>query len=300
MQALYAFQSQGEMRPRVGVRELVKSLDKAFELYCFLLLLLKETHQYALIDRDLRLAKNIPSEEDKNLSNRFIENSALLALAGHKQLDILCNRMGLIWNPEDELPKNIFKEFKKSEQYIAYLEADSSSMHEDIEIAITLFRSFLVPNELVLQLIDERSVYWESGVESITPIVVGTIKSLKNPKWRLQTKKIAVEDADFIKNLFLSTLDNNEEYSKYIGDKSKNWEEDRIAVMDILLMKMALAEILNFPEIPTKVSLNEYIELSKQFSAPQSKSFINGILDKLVTDLNTKKKIQKTGKGLQV
>lgn len=300
MQALYAFLSQGGTRPREGVRELLKSIDKAFELYCFLLLLLKETFQYAQVDRDLRLARNLPTEEEKNPNNRFIENKALIALSEHKRLDTLCNKLGLAWNLEDELPKNIFTEFKKSDQYKAYLESESPSIYEDIEIAVTLFRSFLVPNELVLQIVDERSVYWESGVESMTPIVVKTIKSLKDVKWKLQSRKMDKEDEDFIKMLFETTVEHEEEYSKYIGEKSKNWETDRIASMDILLMKMALAEILNFPEIPTKVSLNEYIELSKQFSAPQSKAFINGVLDKLVSDLNEKKKIKKTGKGLQV
>lgn len=300
MQALYAFLSQGGGKPREGVRELLKSIDKAFELYCFLLLLLKETYQYALLDRDLGLAKNIPTEEDQNPNNRFIENEALKALATHKPLDTLCNKLGLMWNPEDELPKKIFIEFKKSEQYNAYLKSETTSIHEDVEIAVTLFRSFLVPHELVLQIVDERSVYWESGVESMTPIVVGTIKSLKNSNWKLHAKKIDKEDEDFITMLFETTLENNEEYAKYIGDKSKNWETDRIASMDILLMKMAISEILNFSDIPTKVSLNEYIELSKQFSAPQSKSFINGVLDKIVSDLNKKKKIKKTGKGLRV
>ena len=300
MQALYAFLSQGGTRPREGIRELLKSIDKAFELYCFLLLLRKETHQSALVDRDLRLARNIPTEEDKNPNNRFIENKALNALAGHKRLDSLCNKLGLIWNPDDELPKKIFLEFKNSEQYKAYLESQTPSIYEDIEIAVTLFRSFLVPHELVLQIVDERSVYWESGVESMTPIVVGTIKSLRDVNWKLHSRKLDKDDEDFIKTLFDTTIKNEEEYSKYIGEKSLNWDTDRIAAMDILLMKMALAEILNFPDIPTKVSLNEYIELSKQFSAPQSKAFINGVLDNIVTDLKKKKKIKKTGKGLQV
>lgn len=299
MQALYAFGSQGGVRPREGVKELLRSIDKAFELYCFLLLLLKETYLYAVIDQDLRMARMVQSEEDKNPNDRFIENKALTALAEHKRLDSLSNKLGLIWNPEDELPKKIFSEFKESEQYQAYLVSETPSIYEDIEIAITLFRSFVVSNELVLQIVDERSVYWESGVESMTPIVVGTIKSFKNSNWKLQPRKIDKEDEEFIKMLFETTLENEEEYARYIGDKSQNWDTDRIAAMDILLMKMALAEILNFSEIPIKVSMNEYIELSKQFSAPQSKSFINGILDKLVTELSKEKKIVKTGKGLK-
>ena len=195
--------------------------------------------------------------------------------------------------------KNIFLHFKKSEEYINYVNGESVDYEIDKNIAILLFKKYIGANDLVANKTGEVSVYWEVNFDLVVQMVIRTISGCNRLSSSVvNTDFLNKEDNDFIENLFTKTIQNSDEYGDMIGEKAKNWEEDRIAIMDKLLMKMAICEFLQFPQIPIKVTMNEYIDISKLYSAKQSKAFINGILDKLLLDFKSKKLILKEGRGL--
>ena len=212
------------------------------------------------------------------------------------------NNRRINWNNEFELVKKIYNNIKVSDAFGKYMNVDDDSYKTDRNFVLEIFKEFIADYELVNHIYEERNLHWGDDIYLVNPMVVKTIESFKenvNPDFLLiPLYKDEEEDESFAKNLFRQTILRNDEIEKLIGDKTKNWEVERIALMDVLLMKMAVAEILHFTSIPIKVSLNEFIEISKIYSTPKSKLFINGILDKLVNDFKTEGKISKVGRGL--
>ncbi|MDQ3048586.1 MAG: transcription antitermination factor NusB, partial [Bacteroidota bacterium] len=172
----------------------------------------------------------------------------------------------------------------------------------DRDFIIEVFREYIADFELMNHLYEEKNLHWGDDIYLVNPMVVKTLETFKEdatPEHSLmQLYKDREEDEQFVKDLFRQTALRNEETEKLIGDKTKNWEVERIAMMDVLLMKMAITEILHFSNIPVKVTLNEFIEISKIYSTPKSKIFINGILDKLVADFKSENMLNKMGRGL--
>jgi transcription antitermination protein NusB len=197
-------------------------------------------------------------------------------------------------------------QIRESTEYQDYLVAEECTFEDDKEIFIQIFKKFLAKSEILLFYFEDKSIYWSDDFHASNLLALKTIKSWE-PDWDDRTKLPVFfsnggsdkdEDKEFLINLFRKTIMKSEEYDKLIDEKAKNWEMDRIAIMDVLIIKMALVEILESPSIPLKVTLNEYIELAKSYSTPKSKIFVNGILDKLIADLKEQKKIKKSGRGL--
>jgi N utilization substance protein B len=213
--------------------------------------------------------------------------------------------LGISWDDEEELIRTIYNKIKESKTFQDYLNAADLSFEDERSFAKKIFREVVIGFELLEHYYSEKNLYWESNIDLANRLVLDTLDEFTPRLLRSSSRGSMViknvltkEDNTFVKNLFTKTIKHNSEFEKWIGEKAKNWDTDRIAYMDILLMKMALCEILEFDKIPVKVSLNEYIEISKYYSAPQSRGFINGILDKLINDLNKNKSIQKKGRGL--
>jgi len=299
MQSLYAFFSSSEKNVAKSVKELKNSLDKVYELYVYLLFLLREVHIYSRKDMEFGKRKKLPGIDDLNPKTKFINNELLNILNNDSLLNKLSEKYKFSWNTEEELIKNIFLHFKKSEEYINYVNGESVDYEIDKNIAILLFKKYIGANDLVANKTGEVSVYWEVNFDLVVQMVIRTISGCNRLNSSVvSTEFLNKEDNEFIENLFTKTIQNSDEYGDMIGEKAKNWEEDRIAIMDKLLMKMAICEFLQFPQIPIKVTMNEYIDISKLYSAKQSKVFINGILDKLLLDFKSKKLILKEGRGL--
>ncbi len=307
LQALYAFVQSSNDRLDTGEKELLKSLDKLYEIYIYQLSLLIEIVEFAQKRIEENKQKYIPDEEDLNPNTRFINNQFIRQLSDNKNFLKNIEKYKISWVNSEEIIRKIYKSIRESYDYKDYMNAKIINYESDKEIFIKIIKKQISRSEILQFFYEEKNIYWSDDFYTANLLAIKTIKSYKE-SWDEYKKLPALlkngesdknnEDKEFVKNLFRKTILKSDEYDKLIEDKVRNWEMDRIAVMDILLIKMALVELLEFPSIPVKVTLNEYIELAKMYSTPKSRIFVNGILDKLILDLKSQKKIKKTGRGL--
>lgn len=302
MQALYGFfQSDAKDLPKAE-RELFAGIEKIYDLYIFQLALLIELRHVAEIILEDAKEKHRPTAEDLNPSLKFIENKLLVQLSENIHLKREMNNRKISWNNEFEMIRKIFNSVKVSEQFARYMKGDDHSYKTNQEFIMEVFREFTADFELLNHWYEEKNLHWGDDIYLVNPMVLRTLESFKEdsaPDTTLMNLyKDKEDDEQFVKDLFRETILRDQETEKLIGDKTKNWEVERIAMMDVLLMKMAITELLHFSNIPVKVTLNEFIEISKIYSTPKSKIFINGILDKLVADFRKDNMMAKTGRGL--
>ncbi len=301
MQALYAFFQSDSNELSKGERELFLSVDRLYELYLYFLILPIELADLAEVQMDEAKNKALPTKEDLNPSTRFINNSLIKQLRESEVLNNAIKNSKISWSADRDELKRLLKELKKADFYQAYFALESVDFEADKKFVQSLFKELIADYEPIYTIFHERSIYWDlDDVDFAISMAIKHIKKIKKDAEGVLLVKYKddLEDKDFVKTLFRKTIVNNQENTKLIEEKTKNWEVDRIAVMDVLCMKMAITELTEFSSIPIKVTLNEYIEISKLFSSPKSKVFINGILDKLVADFKISKKIKKIGRGL--
>jgi transcription antitermination protein NusB len=229
-----------------------------------------------------------------------VENKVIVGLTENKQLEKEISTRKISWMNDLDLVRKVLSDIRQSELYKNYMSKPGRSATEDKEFVASMVAEIMGEHELLNYWLEEKNIHWADDVFTAFTILIRTIENAdENGKINLPPLyKDAAEDKQFLRDLLSKCVIHNEELEKMISEKTKNWEVERIAVMDVLLMKMALTEVLYFENIPVKVSLNEYIEISKQYSTPKSKVFINGILDKIVADLKGSSKISKTGRGL--
>ncbi len=302
MQALYAY-FQSDVKDLVkSEKQLLLSINKIYDLYLYLMSLLLEIRDHA--ENVLEDAKNkqLPTAQDLAPNRKFVENKFFKQLSQNTVLQKDLNTYKISWQNEPELIKKIFNAIRSSEEYEKYLASDDNSYASDKNFIEDIYKHHIAGYELLHSLFEELNIYWADDIDFVNVMVIKTIntypETANTSQGLFKLYKDAEEDKEFVVELFRKTILYEETNEKYIGDKTKNWEVDRIAMMDVLLMKMAITEVLHFNNIPVKVSLNEYIELSKMYSTPKSKLFINGILDKLVMDFKSNQQIKKVGRGL--
>ena len=302
-QALYKYYQSSD-RDMVAVeKELMGSISRINELYIYMLLFVLELRDYAQKHQDHAKEKQLATEEDLNPNSRFIENKVFQILDKNIEFKKTVEHKKLSWYLEESLVKKLFNKIKESEVYGKYLYTGGGTFKEDQEILVKIYKKFIWEYELLHHHIDGKSIYWMDDLAIVNVAVLKTISNLKEtdaPENDILASlfKDEKEDRAFLKELLAKTAANDSLYENQIMSAAKNWEADRIAVLDMILMKMALCEMQNFSGIPIKVTLNEYIELSKDYSTPKSKTFINGILDKLAGQLKTSGEIVKIGRGL--
>jgi len=301
LQSLYAYYTTGREDMRRSEKELHFNIDKAYELYHYLLLLMLDVGLYAESRMELARNKRIPTQEDLNPNTRFIHNKLLDQLRNNESLLRYVDQHKLNWSNHPELIKEIYTRMVESEAYAAYLEAENSGYAEDKKIISFAYTHIIFSSELLDSIMEEQSIYWNDDLEFITSMIVKTFKKFKEedgPEKSLMSLYKNDEDRDYVVKLYRQTIIHRDDYVEYIKQNTRNWDLERIAFMDILIMQMAIAELIGFPSIPTKVTLNEYLEISKFYSTSKSNIFINGVLDKVVYQLKEEKKIVKTGRGL--
>lgn len=300
MQALYGFFQEDNGDLKKAEKTLMLSLDNIYSLYLYLLALLIDTHQHANSVIEDAKNKKLPSQSDLNPNTRFIENKFLSALVNKKEIKEAIAKRKISWEDNSEIVRKIFADIKVSEEYKSYMLEKSTTILEDKEFISNLLVNIIAEHEFLTYHLEEKNIHWADDLFVGTIGIKKTIDSFNGERLNLQELyKAEADDVVFVTELFEKCIIHNDTFSEMISEKTVNWEVDRIAQMDVLLMKMALSEVLYFPNIPIKVTLNEYIDISKEYSTPKSKMFINGILDKIVLDLNSKQKITKTGRGLQ-
>lgn len=299
IQIIYSYyKSEGNSIPN-AVKELFHSIEKTYQLYYHLLWLSVEITHHASLKIDARRNKLRPTQEDLNPNTRFIDNEFIKQLRINKQLQDLLNESKMLWEGQDDLVKVLYEAIQEADFYLEYMNAPTTDYVADKDIWRKIFKKILLTNEELNNSIEDQSIYWTDDLEVIISFVIKTIKRFEKDNGVYQELLPMFkdeEDEEFAKKLLTTTLTNGEMYRQMIDERTKNWELDRIAFMDIVIMEAALAEIMTFPTIPISVTLNEYIEISKWFSTDRSALFINGVLDNIVKDLKAEKKIIKVMK----
>lgn len=300
-QALYAlWQSDQGSAARIE-KELFLSIERTYDLYVQLMLLFGEVHRVAENRIAERKQKRMPTAEDRDPSRRFVDNPVLLLLAESKRLLLESEKRKLGWMGEGDLVNKIVKQFEASEHYRKYMEAPATGFAKDQGVLLDLFLEHIAHLEALHDHCESKSIYWLEDLDLACSLVKRSVESLKPGDTDLALTDLGrepVEEREFVTTLYRRSIDESEEHEKIIAEKASNWEADRIALSDMILMKMALTEARNFDQIPVKVTMNEYIEIAKAYSTPKSKNFINGILDKLFSELKEAGTIRKVGRGL--
>lgn len=306
LQSLYAFIQSHNDRLDVGERQMLQSFEKLEEEYIYILSFLVSVFDFA--GRRVEEAKNkfLPTEEDLKPNMRFINNDFIRQLSTNPDFVRREEQLKINWSEETDMIRKTYQSIRGSQEYKDYMASAEDSLENDREFVILLLRKLIANSETLEYYFEERNIFWAADFDLAVWLAIKTVKTIDESELRsgklpamIKTENmIDNEDRKFIVKLYRKTLLKREAAEKLIADRAKNWELDRIAMMDKLILAMAITELIEFPSIPVKVSLNEYIELAKIFSTGKSRIFINGILDKLITDLQDDNTIVKTGRGL--
>jgi N utilization substance protein B len=299
MQMLYSFFQHENADMALFEKDLFKSLDKIYHLYLYILALFTDMHHTALMVIDENKNKRLPTKDDLDPNLKFVNNTLLLALTQSKELQKEFDKQKISWQNDMDLVRKLYAEIRNSEQYKTYMATPGQDIKEDRDFLINLVLEHLAEHELLNHLFEEKNIHWVDDNFVAFNSVIRTFETFEGTFKLMPLLKDKEDDEKFVSILFRKTILYNKQYEDLIQAHTKNWELDRIANMDMLLMKMAIAEILHLENIPVKVSLNEYIDISKEYSTPNSKTFVNGVLDKVIAELKADNKIQKTGRGLK-
>ena len=301
LQICYAYLKSNDQTINQAEKELFFSIEKSHELYHYLILLTIDIVQFAESRIELAKKKRIPSHEDLNPNTKFIDNRLIKRLNENEDLNKYLNNKKLSWVNHPELIKNLYNKIKESEEYNKYMNSETNGFNEDKKFITDLYSKVIINFEPLYQILEEQSIYWNDDVEFMIGMIIKTFRSFKasgSESEKLMPLFKNEEDRDFVKKLFRKTVLNHKEHEELISKFIKNWDVERIAFMDIVVMSIAISEIIEFSDVPIKVSFDEYIEIAKFYSTQKSNVFINGILDKLVEHLKKEGKIIKTGRGL--
>jgi len=309
MQSLYAFFQTENDNISSAERDLLRNINKIYDLYLSQLLMLVELTYTADRVADIAKSKHFPSEKDNTTEKKFSENNFLKKLSENEFFIREVKKRSVSWSEKPELIKKLYQLIRTTEEYKKYIQSEKSTASADKDLILKLYKNYLGEHPDLMAYYEEKSIYWVDDIEIVHMMILKTFKILdkfsdnKTPLAPLfddaaAGDDVSSEDRKFLIDLFRKTIINNKKFENMISEKTKNWEIDRIAMIDILLMKMALCEITEFHTIPVKVTLNEYIEISKLYSSAKSKIFINGILDKMVIELKSQGLVKKIGRGL--
>ncbi len=296
IQILYSFyKGDGNSIP-AAEKELFFSIERTYDLYYHLLLLSVEITQYAASRIDNKRNKLRPTEEDLNPNTRFIDNKFVQQLNQNVQFNDYLSKQKLSWVNHPDIIKELYEVLIQTDFFVEYMNAETSSYEADKDIWRKIYKKIVLQNEELDSSIEDQSIYWVDDIEIVLSFVIKTIKRFNEGNAENQELLPMFrddEDAEFARKLLRSVLTNGEKYRTLIDENTKNWEIDRIAYMDILIMQVALAELMDFPTIPINVTLNEYIEIAKNYSTERSGTFINGVLDNIVGILKKENKLIK-------
>ena len=296
VQVIYAYSQNSGKSLEAAEKELFYSLSKAYELYNYLLLLMVEVTRFADRRIDNRRHKLRPTYEDLNPNTRFIDNAFIAQLAQNKQLETFASNQKRSWEDESEFVKRLFERIEQSEIYQEYMSKESLTYEDDRELWRKLYRTFIAQNDEIDEILEDQSLYWNDDKAIVDTFVLKTIKRFEpenGPEQELLPEYKDDGDKEFARKLLHNAITHAETYRKLMENNARNWDMERFAFMDILIMQVALAEIFSFPSIPTTVSLNEYVEVAKMYSTPKSGGFINGMLDTIVNQSKKENKLNK-------
>ena len=296
IQVIYAYYQNEGKNVEAAEKELFFSLSKAYDLYNYLLLLMVEVTRFADRRIDNRRHKLRPTYEDLNPNTRFIDNAFIAQLAENKQLEAFRSNQKRSWEDEGEFVKRLFERIEQTKAYQEYMAKEALTYEDDRELWRKLYRSMIAQNDEIDELLEDQSLYWNDDKAIVDTFVLKTIRhfeAAKGADQELMPEYKNDEDKEYASRLLKAAITGADAYRKLMESNAKNWDMERFAFMDILIMQVALAEIFTFPSIPTVVTLNEYVEIAKMYSTPKSGSFINGMLDTIVNHLKKEGRLTK-------
>jgi len=301
LMALYAFNRREDESLAQAETELMFSIGKSYDLYHYLLLLVLEVADIAEEKIEQALQKRIPSHEDLNPKRRFIDNHVIAQLRKNIEFKTYVSSKKLSWINNSHIPRLLYNKMIVWEVYEEYMKLENNNYLSDKKFITRLITDLFSNSEDLQVNLEEQSIYWNDDMEYISSMVEKTLKKFKTDSGE-RTSLMPLfkndEDEEFVKILFRKAIMHSKKCSELIDKNTTNWEVDRIALMDILVMQLAITEILEFPEIPVKVTLNEYIEIAKYYCTSKSSTFVNGILDNIVKEIRDQGLFNKFGRGL--
>ena len=282
VQLMYAYYQNGGKNIDTAEKELLFSLSKAYDLYNYMLLLMVSVSRYAFQQVEHQEHLNKVGHIDAEVSHRFIDNQFTAQLEINKQLLDFVDTKKRSWDNDLDYVKKLYNDIIQSEYYAEYMALENVTYDDDRELWRKLYKNIIMKDERIDDILEEQSLYWNDDREVIDTFVLKTIKRFnpeKGANQELVPEYKDIEDQEFATRLFRRTIMNDEYYRSLIGKCIKNWEFSRLAYMDVIIMQIAVAELLSFPQIPISVTINEYVEIAKWYSTPKSAGYVNGIID---------------------
>jgi len=300
MQSIYAMHQKNSDDIQKEEKFLYNSIDNILDLYLIMISALIEIQKKEIQFLETSSKKHLATTEEKKPNKKFVNNMLLHQLTESSSISIaLENRKINNWTLNDDYIIILLNEVKKSSLYQKYMLDKSNSFDDDKQFIVDLFTVVIAPNEKLYEYLEDHKLTWIDDIPVVNTQILKQLKNLnQGEEFRVSKLYKDEEDKEFVSNLFRKTVLNEAIFSKEYENKTPNWDTERIAEIDTIIMKMAICEFLKFPSIPVKVTINEYLELAKEYSTPKSSMFINGILDNLVKEFNQEDKIKKTGRGL--
>ncbi len=302
MQTLYSMRQNQSDNLEKEERFLFQSIENIQDLYLIMVSTLVEIQSKEEVFIEISRNKHLATPQEKNPNLKFVKNAVTNILSKNKSLlSALEDRNITNWKLNDDYIIMLLNVIKESDLYADYMSKKNSSFEEDKEFIASVFTELIAPNTKLYEYLEDHKLTWIDDIPIVNTLILKQLNTIKNSDdGHFSVPKLFndSEDKEFVSNLYRKTLLNDKELAKEFADKTPNWESDRIAEIDTIILKMAICEFLKFPSIPVKVTINEYLELAKEYSTPKSSIFINGILDNLVKEFETSKKLNKTGRGL--
>lgn len=297
--SLYAHLKSGSDNLKASEKNLVESIDKAYDLYFQMMSLIVEVAHYAESRIEINKNKKLPTYEDLNPNRRFVDNAVIHLIATSDSVNDVIARRKLSWAPYSDAVKDVYNRMVESEYYKKYMSASICTFSDDRRFVEEFFTS-LEEDEALNDVVNDMSLLWTDDYGFALYMAVRTVQNLKQSHTEVKVlpKFKNEEDLDFAKTLFIKALVNFEDNQEIVDKYSSNWDVERVVFMDSLILSIALAELIYFESIPVKVTLDEWIDIAKYYSSPTSSNFVNGVLDKIVNDLQQDGRIKKSGRGL--
>ena len=302
MQSLYAFHQGENKNFSTEEKFLQKSMLEMYDLFLLMLKLITEIKSYSENYLEKSQKKFLATQEEIDPNKKFIGNKVIQILENNQQLQDAWEERGIShWKRDGEYVAILWEEIRNSEAFEKYMTTRESSFKEDKDFVILLLKEFIAPNEKLYDYLEDTKLTWLDDLPLVNTAILKYLNKLKeNTSEDSKVPKLfkSPDDKEFASTLFRKAMANDEELAQEMVDKTPNWDKDRIAEIDTILIKMAICELLHFPSIPVKVSINEYLEVAKEYSTPKSSIFINGILDKLSKEYKDQNRLNKMGRGL--
>lgn len=301
LQTIYAMHQSGSDNLEKQEKFLFSTIENIQDLYLLMLTALTEMRIKEENFLEISSKKHLASQEERNPNKKFVQNKVLLLLENNKSiLAALEDRRINVWTNNDDYIHILLNQVKNHESYDKYMNSGVNSFEEDRRFIEDVFYHVIAPNEKLYDYLEDHRISWVDDIPLVNTLIQKQLRKLNDIENDFQVPKVYKDedDKEFGKTLFRKTVLNETELEKEYVNKTPNWDTERIAEIDTIILKMAICEFLKFPSIPVKVTINEYLEIAKEYSTPKSSIFINGILDNLVKDYQTQNKLKKAGRGL--